>query len=62
MDDQELEKLIDRILAEHPDKSKEYRNLFRKTFGNLMGQVMRANPNLNPELTADILKKKLFEI
>ncbi len=55
-----LESLIDRVIAENPDKVKEYKSGKEKLFGFFVGQAMKASEGkANPKLVNDILKKKL---
>ncbi len=55
-----LESLIAKIIAENPDKVKEYNSGKEKLFGFFVGQVMKASDGkANPKLVNDILKKKL---
>jgi len=55
-----LESLIDRVIAENPDKVKEYKSGKEKLFGFFVGQAMKASDGkANPKLVNDILKKKL---
>jgi len=55
-----LESLIDRVIAENPDKVKEYKSGKEKLFGFFIGQAMKASEGkANPKLVNDILKKKL---
>lgn len=56
----ELEKIIDAVLAEHDDNVQEYRNGNQKIFGFLMGQVIqKAGKSANPKLIKDLLTAKL---
>jgi len=55
-----LESLIAKVIAENPDKVKEYKSGKEKLFGFFVGQVMKASDGkANPKLVNDILKKKL---
>ena len=55
-----LESLIVKVIAENPDKVKEYKSGKEKLFGFFVGQVMKASDGkANPKLVNDILKKKL---
>ena len=59
-DPKELEKLIDKVVNENPDKVKEYKSGKEKLFGFFVGQAMKASGGkANPQLINDILKKKL---
>jgi len=59
-DPKALESLIDRVIAENPDKVKEYKSGKEKLFGFFVGQAMKASDGkANPKLVNDILKKKL---
>ena len=59
-DPKALELLIDKIIAENPDKVKEYKSGKDKLFGFFVGQAMKASDGkANPKLVNDILKKKL---
>ena len=59
-DPKALESLIDKVIAENPDKVKEYKSGKEKLFGFFVGQIMKASDGkANPKLVNDILKKKL---
>jgi len=59
-DPKALESLIDKVIAENPDKVNEYKSGKEKLFGFFVGQVMKASDGkANPKLVNDILKKKL---
>ena len=59
-DPKALESLIARVIAENPDKVKEYKSGKEKLFGFFVGQAMKASDGkANPKLVNDILKKKL---
>jgi len=59
-DPKELEKLIDKVISENPDKVKEYKSGKNKLFGFFVGQAMKiSNGKANPQLVNEILKKKL---
>ncbi len=59
-DPKALESLIKKVIAENPDKVKEYKSGKEKLFGFFVGQVMKASDGkANPKLVNDILKKKL---
>ncbi len=55
-----LEKAIDDVIAQNPDKVTEYRGGKDKLFGFFVGQVMKnTGGKANPGLVNDLLKKKL---
>ena len=55
-----LEKLIDQVLEENPQKLEQYRNGKTKLQGFFMGQVMkRTNGRADPKATNQLLGKKL---
>jgi len=59
-DPKELEKLIDKVIKNNPDKVKEYKLGKEKLFGFFVGQVMKdSGGKSNPQLVNDILKIKL---
>jgi len=59
-DPKALESLIDKVIAENPDKVKEYKSGKEKLFGFFVGQAMKVSGGkANPKLVNDILKKKL---
>ena len=59
-DPKELEKLIDKVINENPDKVKEYKSGKEKLFGFFVGQSMKiSGGKANPRLLNEILKKKL---
>jgi len=59
-DPKALESLIDKVIAENPDKVKEYKSGKEKLFGFFVGQAMKVSDGkANPKLVNDILKKKL---
>ena len=59
-DPKELEKLIDKVINENPDKVKEYKSGKEKLFSFFVGQVMKVSGGkANPQLVNEILKKKL---
>ena len=54
-DPKELEKLIDKVINENPDKVKEYKSGKEKLFGFFVGQAMKASAGkANPQLINDI--------
>ena len=59
-DPKKLEKLIDKVVNDNPDKVKEYKSGKEKLFGFFVGQAMKASGGkANPQLVNEILKKKL---
>ena len=55
-----LESLIDKVIAENPDKVKEYKSGKEKLFGFFVGQAMKVSDGKAiPILVNEILKKKL---
>ena len=55
-----LEKAIDDVIAQNPDKVTEYRSGKDKLFGFFVGQVMKnTGGKANPALVNELLKKKL---
>ena len=59
-DPKELEKLIEKVINENPDKVKEYKSGKEKLFGFFVGQAMKVSGGkANPQLVNEILKKKL---
>ena len=60
-DPKEIEKLIDKVITDNPDKVKEYKSGKDKLFGFFVGQVMKVSVGkANPQLVNEILKKKLL--
>ena len=60
-DPKEIEKLIDKVITNNPDKVKEYKSGKDKLFGFFVGQVMKiSGGKANPQLVNEILKKKLL--
>ena len=60
-DPKEIEKLIDKVITNNPDKVKEYKSGKDKLFGFFVGQVMKVSGcKVNPQLVNEILKKKLL--
>ena len=60
-DPKEIEKLIDKVITDNPDKVKEYKSGKDKLFGFFVGQVMKVSGGkANPQLINEILKKKLL--
>ncbi|SFI85500.1 Asp-tRNA(Asn)/Glu-tRNA(Gln) amidotransferase subunit GatB [Nitrosomonas sp. Nm34] len=61
-DDNEIEKLIDEVLAAHPQQVADYRSGKEKAFNSLVGQVMKATKGkANPAQVNTILKQKLLK-
>ena len=61
IDPKEIEKLIDKVITDNPDKVKEYKSGKDKLFGFFVGQVMKVSGGkANPQLVNEILKKKLL--
>ena len=59
-DPKELEKLIDKVINENPDKVKEFKLGKVKLFGFFVGQAMKiSGGKANPQLINELLKKKL---
>jgi len=59
-DPKELEKLIDKVINDNPDKVKEYKSGKEKLFGFFVGLAMKVSGGkANPQLINDILKNKL---
>jgi len=59
-DRDEIEKIVDDVIGEHPDQIREYRGGKTKVLGFLVGQVMRkSGGKANPGLVNQLLKKKL---
>ena len=59
-DDDEIERIIDQIISEHPDQVTAYRGGKDKLFGFFVGQIMKATQGkANPASANKILKDKL---
>jgi aspartyl-tRNA(Asn)/glutamyl-tRNA(Gln) amidotransferase subunit B len=59
-DSSAIEKIIDEVIAAHPEHVNEYRAGKEKLFGFFVGQVMKASKGqANPQQLNDLLKKKL---
>ena len=59
-DDGEIERIIDRIISEHPDQVSAYKDGKDKLFGFFVGQIMKATQGkANPASANKILKDKL---
>jgi len=55
-----IEALIDKVIADNPDKVQEYRSGKDKLFGFFVGQIMKlSDGKMNPSAVNDILKSKL---
>ncbi len=55
-----IEGIIDKVLADNPDKVEEYRGGKDKLFGFFVGQTMRASQGkANPQMVNELLRKKL---
>ncbi len=61
-DTDQLEKIIDKLIAAHPTIVEQYRNGKTKAIGFFVGQVMKATRGkANPQLVNNLLKKQLDE-
>lgn len=61
-DPQQIEAIIDEILAAHPDELAKYRAGKKKLQGFFVGQIMkRTSGRVDPKLTNQLLSKKLNE-
>ena len=59
-DDDEIERIIDQIISEHPDQVSAYKGGKDKLFGFFVGQIMKATQGkANPATANKILKDKL---
>ena len=59
-DDDEIERIIDQIISDHPDQVTAYKGGKEKLFGFFVGQVMKATQGkANPASANKILKDKL---
>ena len=59
-DADEIEALVDAVVAENADRAEEYRAGKDKLFGFFVGQVMRASKGrANPKVVNDVLRRKL---
>jgi len=59
-DEGAIVKIVDQVLAAHPDQVEEYRGGREKVLGFFVGQVMKASKGkANPALVNKILKQKL---
>ncbi len=62
-DTDELESIIEQILADNPGPVEQYRGGKTKTFGFFVGQVMKATKGkANPKLVNELLKGKLGNV
>ena len=59
-DEDEIGKVIDNVLADHPSEIDEYRAGKEKLLGFFIGQVMkRTRGKANPKMVNEILKERL---
>jgi len=59
-DSAEIEKIVDGVIAAHPQQVADYRGGKEKAFNSLVGQVMKATKGkANPQQVNEILKRKL---
>ena len=59
-DDGAILNIIDQVLSQNPDAVSEYRNGKTKSFGFLVGQIMKASKGqANPQKVNELLKKRL---
>ena len=59
-DDEEIESMIDEVIANNPTQLEQYRSGKDRLFGFFVGQVMQASQGkANPKQVNDILKSKL---
>lgn len=59
-DTSEIEKIVDQVLACHPQSIEDFKNGKTKAFGFLVGQVMKESKGkASPEIVNQLLKKKL---
>jgi len=57
-----IEKLVDAVMAENPDKVAEYKSGKDKMFGYFVGQILkRSGGKANPGMVNDLLKAKLSQ-
>ena len=60
IDPKEIEKLIDKVITDNPDKVKEYKSGKDKLFGFFVGQVMKVSQGkANPGIVNKLLKEHL---
>jgi len=57
-DQSELEAVIDRVLAAHPDEAARLRNGEKQLFGWFMGEIRNQLPGFNPTVAADLLRSR----
>jgi len=56
----ELEKIVDRVVADNPDPVEQYRKGKKKAIGFLIGQVMQATKGkANPQLLNELFRERL---
>ena len=56
----EIEKMIDELIAANPEQTKQYQNGNHKVAGWFVGQMMKASKGkANPQMVNDLLQKKL---
>lgn len=59
-DESEIETLVDKVLAEHPQSIEDFRAGKEKAFGFLVGQVMKlSRGKASPQVVNDLLKRKI---
>jgi aspartyl-tRNA(Asn)/glutamyl-tRNA(Gln) amidotransferase subunit B len=59
-EESEIEKLVDEVIAKHPNEVERFRGGEEKLLGFLVGQVMKASKGkANPQTLNELLKKKL---
>ncbi|MCX7674442.1 MAG: Asp-tRNA(Asn)/Glu-tRNA(Gln) amidotransferase GatCAB subunit B, partial [Bdellovibrionaceae bacterium] len=59
-DDGAILSIIDQVLSQNPDAVTEYRSGKTKSFGFLVGQIMKASKGqANPQKVNELLKKRL---
>ncbi len=59
-DASEIERVIERVLADNPGQLEQYRAGKEKLFGFFVGQVMKASGGkANPQVVNELLKKRL---
>ncbi len=59
-DTQEIEKIVDQVISEHPQSISDYKNGITKAFGFLVGQVMKISKGkADPSIVNQLLKKKI---
>ena len=61
-DDEEIESMIDEVIANNPQQLEQYKSGKDRLFGFFVGQVMQASQGkANPKQVNEILKSKLKE-